>query len=151
MLYPASIFESVIKLVEGKIIRTKQLWDHFIKSFCFGAWLNKPCINKGRNQVKNIKAEISSSLHQINIFFNRQLIVNVFHRKISNEFFRRIIRDQLRFLCSFNSLCFLIQLINFFFVERDRILDAFSLKFVNIADRFISFVSSMSTLRIVKT
>ena len=46
---------------------------------------------QGRDHVKNIKAEVSSGLHEINILFDRKLVVNVFHREIANEFFRRII------------------------------------------------------------
>ena len=44
-----------------------------------------------RSCQKNIKAEVSSGLHEINILFDRKLVVNVFHREIANEFFRRII------------------------------------------------------------
>ena len=49
------------------------------------------CAQTGRDHVKNIKAEVSSGLHEINILFDRKLVVNVFHREIANEFFRRII------------------------------------------------------------
>ena len=70
-------------------------------------------------------------------FFDRQLVVDVFHREIANEFFRRIIRNLFCIPGSFGCIALLVQFKNFFFVIRDRIDNSLSLKFVNVPQSFV--------------
>lgn len=113
--------------------------------------MNKPCINKGRNHIKNIELEICGSLHQINISFYRKLIVDIFHREIAYQFFRRIIRNLSGLFICLCSLKCLIQFFYFFLIKGNRIINALSLKFVNVSQCFIRTMCPSFSFRIIKT
>ena len=51
-IFRADIFQTAIDLVEGKIIGFKQFRNHFLVGFGFGAWTDKPCVNKSRDQIE---------------------------------------------------------------------------------------------------
>lgn len=74
----------------------------------------RPCINEGRHYIKNIETEIGSSLHEINIFFNREAVVDIFQREISNQFFRGFLGDLLCLRGILSRLKFLIKFCDFY-------------------------------------
>lgn len=83
-----------IQLSDGRY-RFKYV-DEMGKERCVYSWRldHNDATPKGKrstSSLREMEKKISSRLHQVNVFLDRKFIVDIFKRKIANQFFRRFI------------------------------------------------------------